>query len=342
MYEQFFGLRERPFDLTPNPRFLVMTDGHREALSNLEYAIDSRKGVTLLLGEAGSGKTTVIRAAVEQATSRVHCVHLHNPALTRNEFVEMLAARFELSDEARRSKTALLLEMESLLQKRYETREATVLIVDEAQSLSTELLEEIRLLANIETNDEKLLTLVIAGQPELGSKLDDPSLRQLKQRIALRCELRPLTLHETLVYLAGRIRAAGGVTSRIFTREAATLLHQTAAGIPRTINVLADNALLAAFARQQSPVTSQIVTEIVQDFRIDSGNGSGTANQDNTLLLGTEPMTPANGTTTVAGTPVGASSTTVADKKDQHGKSLFASFAGKTRRFAFPGRKGVA
>ena len=342
MYEQFFGLRERPFDLTPNPRFLVMTDGHREALSNLEYAIASRKGVTLLLGEAGSGKTTVIRAAVEQATSRVHCVHLHNPALTRNEFVEMLAARFELSDEARRSKTALLLEMESLLQKRYETREATVLIVDEAQSLSTELLEEIRLLANIETNDEKLLTLVIAGQPELGSKLDDASLRQLKQRIALRCELRPLTLHETLVYLAGRIRAAGGVTSRIFTREAATLLHQTAAGIPRTINVLADNALLAAFARQQSPVTSQIVTEIVQDFRIDSGNGSGTSNQGNTLLLGTEPATPPNGTTTAASTSVGAPSATVADKRDQHGKSLFASFAGKTRRFAFPGRKGVA
>jgi general secretion pathway protein A len=342
MYEQFFGLRERPFDLTPNPRFLVMTDGHREALSNLEYAIASRKGVTLLLGEAGSGKTTVIRAAVEQATSRVHCVHLHNPALTRNEFVEMLAARFELSDEARRSKTALLLEIESLLQKRYETREATVLIVDEAQSLSTELLEEIRLLANIETNDEKLLTLVIAGQPELGSKLDDASLRQLKQRIALRCELRPLTLHETLVYLAGRIRAAGGVTSRIFTREAATLLHQTAAGIPRTINVLADNALLAAFARQQSPVTSQIVTEIVQDFRIDSGNRSRTLNQDNTLLLGAEPATPPNGTTTAATTPVGAPSATVADKRDQHGQSLFASFAGKTRRFAFPGRKGVA
>src|SRR5678815_2119990 len=115
MYEQFFGLRERPFDLTPNPRFLVMTDGHREALSNLEYAIASRKGVTLLLGEAGSGKTTVIRAAVEQATSRVHCVHLHNPALTRNEFVEMLAARFELSHEARASKAACILELEALL-----------------------------------------------------------------------------------------------------------------------------------------------------------------------------------------------------------------------------------
>jgi general secretion pathway protein A len=342
MYEQFFGLRERPFDLTPNPRFLVMTDGHREALSNLEYAIASRKGITLLLGEAGSGKTTVIRAAVAQHTSRVHCVHLHNPALTRNEFVEMLGARFELSDDARRSKTALLLEMESLLRKRYETQEATVLIVDEAQSLSTELLEEIRLLANIETNDEKLLTLIIAGQPELGSKLDDASLRQLKQRIALRCELRPLTLHETLVYLAGRIRAAGGVTSRIFTREAATLLHQTAAGIPRTINVLADNALLAAFARQQSPVTSQIVTEIIRDFRIDPGNGSGTSNQDNRVLLGAEPAMPANGQTTAAGTHVAVSTASAADKGDQHGKSLFASFAGKTRRFAFPGRKGVA
>jgi type II secretory pathway predicted ATPase ExeA len=319
-----------------------MTDGHREALSNLEYAIASRKGVTLLLGEAGSGKTTVIRAAVAQATSRVHSVHLHNPALTRNEFVEMLAARFELSDEARRSKTALLLEMESLLHKRYETQEATVLIVDEAQSLSTELLEEIRLLVNIETNDEKLLTLIIAGQPELGSKLDDASLRQLKQRIALRCELRPLTLHETLVYLAGRIRAAGGVTSRIFTREAATLLHQTAAGIPRTINVLADNALLAAFARQQSPVTSQIVAEIIRDFRIDSGKGPGTSDQDNTLLVGIEPATPANGKITAAGTPDAVSPATAANKGDQHGKSLFASFAGKTRRFAFPGRKGVA
>jgi general secretion pathway protein A len=342
MYEQFFGLRERPFDLTPNPRFLVMTDGHREALSNLEYAIASRKGVTLLLGEAGSGKTTVIRAAVAEQTSRVHCVHLHNPALTRNEFVEMLAARFELSDDARRSKTALLLEMESLLQQRYERQEATVLIVDEAQSLSTELLEEIRLLANIETNDEKLLTLVIAGQPELGTKLDDASLRQLKQRIALRCELRPLTLHETLVYLAGRIRAAGGVTSRIFTREAATLLHQTAAGIPRTINVLADNALLSAFAKEQSPVTSQIVNEIVRDFRIDAGKGSGASSEDGSLLLGTESMMAGHDTTVAAAAAIPVSTVSSTDKGDNQGKSLLASLAGKTRRFAFPGRKGVA
>jgi general secretion pathway protein A len=341
MYEQFFGLHERPFELTSNPRFLVMTDGHREALSNLEYAIESRKGVTLLLGEAGLGKTTVIRAAVAQQTSRVHCVHLHNPALTRNEFVEMLAARFELSDDARRSKAALLLEMESLLQKRHEAQETTVLILDEAQSLSTELLEEIRLLANIETNDEKLLTLVIAGQPELGSKLDDPSLRQLKQRVALRCELRPLTLHETFVYLAGRIRAAGGVTSRTFTREAAMLLHQAAAGIPRTINVLADNALLAAFAREQSPVTSETVMEIVRDFRIDSRSGSGTPTQDNGGLLGMEPVVPPNRKTAAQGVHVALPGTAV-DDGDQCAKTLLASLAGKTPRFAFPDRNGVA
>jgi general secretion pathway protein A len=340
MYEQFFGLSERPFDLTPNPRFLVMTEGHREALSNLEYAIASRKGVTLLLGEAGSGKTTVIRAAIGRQTSHVHCIHLHNPALTRDEFVEMLAVRFGLSYDARRSKTVLLLELEALLQQRNETREPTVLIVDEAQSLSTELLEEIRLLANIESDDEKLLSLVIAGQPELGAQLDDPSLRQLKQRIALRCELRPLTLHETLLYLAGRVRAAGGVTSRIFTREAATLLHNTAAGIPRTINVLADNAMLAGFGRQQSPVTSEIVAEVVRDFRITSGAGSKPSNADTGMLLGGHPIAAATGG---GSTPATVVLSTSRDAEDSdHTKSLFASFAGKPRRFALLGRKGLA
>src|SRR5438874_2244402 len=164
MYEHFYGLRERPFDLTPNPRYLVLTTAHREALSNLEYAVSSRKGVTLLLGEAGSGKTTIIRTAIARQMARVHCVHINNPALTRNEFVEMLARRFELSDGARHSKAALLIELESLLEQRHQRGETTVLMIDEAQSLSTELLEEIRLLANIETNDEKLLSLVIAGQ----------------------------------------------------------------------------------------------------------------------------------------------------------------------------------
>ena len=149
MYEAFFEFRERPFDLTPNPRFLVLTEKHREALSNIEYAIGSRKGITLLIGEAGSGKTTLIRTAIGAQPSRVHCVHLHNPSLSRIEFVETLAERFGLSPEARSSKAALLRELELLLARRAAARETTVLVVDEAQSLPIELLEEIRLLANI-------------------------------------------------------------------------------------------------------------------------------------------------------------------------------------------------
>jgi general secretion pathway protein A len=275
MYEQFYGLRERPFDLTPNPRFLVLTESHREALANLEYGIGSRKGITLLVGEAGSGKTTMIRAAVEKLPARVHCVHLHNPTLTRTEFVEMLAARFGLSDEAAQSKAAMLIELEALLRARRASGEASVLVVDEAQSLPAELLEEIRLLANIETNDEKLLSLIIAGQPELAERLNDQSLRQLKQRVALRCELHPLSAQETAGYIAGRIRAAGGTGARVFTREAVALIHERSMGIPRTISVIADNALVGGLAASQRPVGSELVREICRDFDLKGSGRSG-------------------------------------------------------------------
>ena len=266
MYEQFFGFRERPFDLTPNPRFVVMTAAHREALSNLEYGILSRKGITMLLGEAGTGKTTVIRTAIERQPTRVWCIHIPNPALTRDEFVEMLATKFELSDQARVSKASLLRELEALLLQRRAAGETTVLIIDEAQSLPHDLLEEVRLLANIETDEEKLLSVIMAGQPELSERLNDDSLRQLKQRVALRCELGVLGLAETAAYLAGRIRAAGGVGAQVFTREAVTLIHERSKGVPRTINVVADNALLSAFAVGERPVTRQTVLDVCQDF----------------------------------------------------------------------------
>lgn len=270
MYESFFGFDERPFDLTPNPRYLVLTDAHREALSNLEYAIASKKGVTLLVGEAGTGKTTIIRAALERQPERVHCVHLQNPALNRTEFVEMLATRFELSPRAAGSKTALLLELEALLAARRASGASSVLIVDEAQSLPLELLEEIRLLANIETNDEKLLPVILAGQPELADRLNERSLRQLKQRVALRCALRALTLRESCAYIAGRIRAAGGVGAQTFTREAVMLMHERANGLPRTLNVIADNALLTGFAAEQRPVNTNLILEVCRDLDLQS------------------------------------------------------------------------
>jgi general secretion pathway protein A len=287
MYEDFFGLQERPFDLSPNPRFLVMTEAHREALSNLQYAIGSRKGVTLLLGEAGTGKTTVIRAALERQPERAHCVHLQNPALNRTEFVEMLAARFGLSRHATTSKAALLLELEPLLVSRRQREETTVLIIDEAQSLPLDLLEEVRLLANIETDHEKLLSLILAGQPELADRLNERSLRQLKQRIALRCELRPLTLRESSAYVAGRIRAAGGVGAQTFTREAVMLMHERSKGIPRTLNVVADNALLAGFAVGQRPVNTKLVQEVCRDLDLRSDFVGGAERRE------PEPVAPA-------------------------------------------------
>jgi general secretion pathway protein A len=270
MYRAFFGLRERPFDLTPNPRFLVLTDPHREALSNLEYGITSRRGITVLVGEAGTGKTTLIRTAIQRQPEHVHPVHLQNPALTRPEFVEMLAIRFELSQAARTSKSALLTELEATLRTRHGRGESSVLIVDEAQSLPLELLEELRLLGNIETEETKLLSIVMAGQPELTLLFNQPSLRQLRQRIALRCELRGLTQAETAAYLAGRVRLAGGVGAQVFTREAVILIHDRSRGIPRTVSVIADNALVTAFALGRKPVDSEVVTEVCRDLGLSS------------------------------------------------------------------------
>jgi general secretion pathway protein A len=215
----------------------------------------------------------MIRAAVDKLPARVHCVHLHNPTLTRTEFVEMLALRFGLSDEATQSKAAMLIELEALLRARRSSGETTVLVVDEAQSLPAELLEEIRLLANIETNDEKLLTLIIAGQPELADRLNDQALRQLKQRIALRCELHPLSAQETAGYIVGRIRAAGGTGARVFTREAVALIHERSNGIPRTISVISDNALVGGLAAGQRPVGSDLVREICRDFDLRTNGG---------------------------------------------------------------------
>jgi len=266
MYESFYGFRARPFDLTTDLAFLVLTGPHREALDSLHHAIATAKPVTLLLGEAGTGKTTIIRAAIERQRDRAHCVCLQNPALTRVELVQMIAAKFELSSRAQRSKTDLLLELEALLARRIETQERTVLVVDEAQNLSAELLEELRLLTNIEIGQQKPLALVLAGQPELAKRLNEPAWQHLKQRIALRCELRPLTLHESALYVAGRIAAAGGNPAKLFTRDAVTLLYRYSGGIARIINVIADNALLGAYAAGLPTVTSHIVVEVCKDL----------------------------------------------------------------------------
>jgi general secretion pathway protein A len=272
MYEQFFGLKERPFDLTPNPRFLYLTGRHREALSNLRYGISGRKGVTLLVGEAGTGKTTLIRATLEeQQEQRVHIVTVSNPTLTRAEFFEFLAARFGLSQNAANSKTRFLFELDRLLTERHQRKEVTALIIDESQSLPDELLEEVRLLANHETSTEKLLPVVLAGQPELADRLNRPELRHLKQRIALRCVLTPLSLRETAAYIGTRLRIAGGEIAQVFTREAVAAIHECSGGVPRSISVICDNALLNGFAADQRPVGRDLVLDVAGDFDLRPG-----------------------------------------------------------------------
>jgi type II secretory pathway predicted ATPase ExeA len=271
MYEKFYGLRELPFELTPNPDYLVFTPGHREALSNLQYGLSSAKTLTVLIGEPGTGKTTLVRAAMASESCRgVDIVYLANPALTRDEFVELLARRFALSPRAATSKAALLAELEALLIERRRRGQITALVVDEAQGLSTDLLEEVRLLANIETGTEKLLPLVLMGQPRLRDRLNEPGLAQLKQRVTLRCEVHPLTVEETASYIAKRVELAGGDARRLFTREAVVLLHQHSRGIPRVISVICDNALITGFASGRQPVDAATIRDVLRDFDLDA------------------------------------------------------------------------
>ena len=267
MYERFYGFREAPFELTANPRFLFYTAQHREALSNLQYGLSAAKPVTLLIGDAGTGKSTLLRAALASEMCRhITCVVLDNPALTRAEFFETLASRFDLAAGSATSKVTLLGSLEAKVRSRQTRREITALVVDEAQALSDEILEEIRLLSNLETPTSKLLPVVLAGQPELAARLNEHRLRQLKQRVALRCELKPLDLPDTAAYIASRIRSAGGNPANIFTREAVTLIYEYSHGVPRTISVMCDNALMSGFALDRRPVDRDMVREVCRDF----------------------------------------------------------------------------
>ena len=269
MYERFYGFSELPFELTANPKYLFLSSRQREALSTLQYGLFAAKSITLLIGEAGTGKTTLIRAALESERCRhVHCVYLSNPALRPEDFLRLLALKFNLGADAAESKAVLLERLEKTLRERRDGGEIMALVIDEAQSLSVELLEEIRLLANIETPSAKLLPLVLAGQPELADRLEDHDLRQLRQRVTLRCQLEPFSLNETAAFIASRLSVVGGVPSQVFTKDAVMLIHEHSRGIPRTVSVICDNALVSGMALDQKLVTRTIVAEVCKDFRL--------------------------------------------------------------------------
>ncbi len=254
MYECFFGLREPAFSLTPDPRFLWLSETHEEGLAALLYGITSRKGFVLLTGEVGAGKTTLLRAALKRLPEGTDVAMILNTAgLARLDLLRLIAADLRLPIKPH-NKGDFVLALNALLMQRLRSGQNTVLIVDEAQNLSIEALEEIRLLSNLETETEKLLQIVLTGQPELRQKLADPSLRAIRQRIALDHHVEPLGPEEIQPYLAHRIQVAGGEYESVFAPGTEELFFDCSQGHPRVINLLADRAMLGAYARQMRPV----------------------------------------------------------------------------------------
>jgi general secretion pathway protein A len=266
MYKKFFGLKENPFNVNPDPRYLFLTHHTQEALACLTYGIETRKGFILLTGEVGTGKTTLINKLLEWLhKERVSTAFVFNPRLSVSQFFDFMMADFGIPCESRQ-KGQMLLKLNQWLLERYQAGERAVLIVDEAQNLSPQMLEEIRLLTNLETSTEKLLQIVLAGQPELEQKLNQPQLRQLRQRITLRAKTRQLTLEETQGYIQERMRIAGAENAEIFSPEAVAAVHRFARGIPRVTNLLCEHSLVSAFVDQLNPVPPEIVEEVARDF----------------------------------------------------------------------------
>lgn len=273
MYNEFFSLKRNPFDLTPDPDSFVSTRRHDEALAALYYGVRCHKGFVVVTGEVGTGKTLLLRCLLRslKESEDVAYAYLFNGRMTPTEFLQYIAFDFGLP-AAGKSKSELLFEFAQFLVARGAKKQTTVLIVDEAHHLSAEILEEIRLLTNLETTDDKLLQIMLVGQPELERKLDSFELRQLKQRIALRAQLGSLRLDETAEYISQRLRAAGAnpESEPIFPEETVAVVQRISGGLPRLINTLCDNALVAAYARQLHAVTPEIVEGIAKEFRLDT------------------------------------------------------------------------
>jgi general secretion pathway protein A len=262
MYKEFFGLRANPFNVNPDPRFLFLTRHTEEALACLTYGVQSRKGFVLLTGEVGTGKTTLINKLLEWLRlQQVATAFVFNSRMNVPNFLDYMMADFGIPCESR-AKSQILLRLYNWLLDRYRAGETAVLIVDEAQNLADEVLEEIRMLTNLETFTE----IVLVGQPELEHKLKQPHMRQLRQRLTLRAKTYPLTLEETKAYVQQRLRIAGSNGQPIFSPEALVAIHRYSTGIPRVINLICEHCLVSAFVDQQKLVGPAVVEVVARDF----------------------------------------------------------------------------
>lgn len=267
MYLEFYGLRELPFALTPDPRFIYFTPSHTEAMANLHYGIESGKGLIVVTGEVGTGKTTILRWMMQRLDRTVLVGYIFNPRMTVPEFYQHVTSPKLLDVPRWENKSDLMITLGETLETRHARGLRTVLIVDEAHGLSTSVLEEIRLLSNFESDSAKQLQIILTGQPELRDVLNRPELRQLKQRVALRCEIRALpNIEETERYVASRLLVAGAERTDIFSAGAIDFVFRCSGGIPRQINNLCDNALLAGFAAGQETIGRSVVEEVAETF----------------------------------------------------------------------------
>lgn len=265
MYIEFYGLKELPFALTPDPRYLYFTPSHTEVMANLHYGIESGRGLIVVTGEVGTGKTTLLRWMMQRLDRTVMVAYIFNPRLSVAEFYQYLATLFNIGEWE--NKSDLLIELGKVLESRHNRGLRTVLVVDEGHGLSTEVLEEIRLLCNFESDTAKHLQIVLTGQPELREVLNQPNLRQLKQRVALRCEIAALpNVEETAQYIASRLKVAGAAKTDLFSPGAVDYIFRCAAGIPRNINNLCDNALLNGFASSATVISRVMIEEVAATF----------------------------------------------------------------------------
>ena len=278
MYKTFFSLTRNPFDLTPDPTCFVPTRRHNEALAALYYGIRWHKGLVVLTGEVGTGKTLVLRCLLRLLTESrdIAYAYLFNSKLSETEFLHFLMSDFGFPASSK-NKSELLLELRHFLISRGSRKQTTVLIVDEAHHLSEDVLEEIRLLSNLERTDDKLLQIVLVGQPELEETLDSPQLRQLKQRIALRAELASLDLDETSEYITRRLQISGAPEQGIliFPADAIAAVYRYSQGLPRLINTICENGLITAYATNSHTVTPTMVEDVARQFRLDMDFATG-------------------------------------------------------------------
>jgi len=263
MYLTFYGLAEKPFNATPDPRFLYMTPGHREALAQLQYGVQERKGFIVLIGQVGTGKTTLLHALWQRLESHSAMSFVVNSTLPFDGLLEYILADFGIT-KAGESRAQRLIALNHFLIERQRDGQNSVLIIDEAQNLDVPTLEQIRLLSNFETPTSKLLQILMVGQPELKTKLNLPELRQLKQRVGLRCQIPPLTAEETRVYIRTRLRIAGARDLALFDDAAVDRISVYAGGIPRLINTVCDHCLLFGYADQKRKIDQSIVSQAIE------------------------------------------------------------------------------